>query len=116
MAVDIKQTKAVNIDASGGAVTDQTVFTVPVGYQAVVTMWFQVNTSGTTGTFTSHWHTKGIEVPFMSAKSLNASEHIEFGGNDMWIVMDSGDVFAVSVSSGNTTSIIISYRLERING
>jgi hypothetical protein len=103
------------IDTSGGDVTDQTIFTVPTGYNAIVTMWFQVNISGSTGTYSSHWNSGGVAYPFMSAKSLASGEHIEFGGNDMWIVMDAGDTFDVSAPSGHDTTIFVSYQLVRVS-
>lgn len=101
-----------NVDASGGAVTDEVVFTVPVGYHAVVHMFFVANTSVGSATISAKWFNDTTHT-FLSAKNMSAGDYIQFGGDGLWLVMHEGDSFKVDVSSGSTATFLVSYTLER---
>ena len=101
-----------NIDASGGAVTDEVVFTVPAGYHAVVHMFHITNTSGASHVMSAKW-SNGADYNFLSAKNFSAGEFIQFGGDGLWLVMHAGDTFKVDVASGGAATILLSYTLER---
>ena len=103
----------INLDASGGAITDQVVYTVPTGYKAIVTMFFMSNVGGSTTTVGAKWHA-GATVPFLGSKSLGAGDFIQFGGGEgLYMSMHEGDYIAVSVGSGGTCGLILSYHLVR---
>lgn len=103
----------VNLDATGGAITDQTIYTVPTGYKAIVTMFFISNVGGLTTTVGAKWH-DGATVPFLGSKSLGAGNFIIFGGGEgLYMAMNEGDYITVSVSFGGTCGLILSYRLIR---
>ena len=103
----------VNLDASGGAITDQTIYTVPSGYKAIVTMFFLSNVGGSTTTVGAKWH-DGATIPFLGSKSLGAGDYIQFGGGEgLYMAMSEGDYISVSVASGGTCGLILSYYLTR---
>lgn len=106
-----KRSIGVELDASGGAITDQTIFTVPTGYRAIINLFFLSNTGGSTTTVDAKWH-DGTVITFLGGKSLTAAEFLQFGG-DVYLVMEESDYFTVSVASGGTVNVIISYELER---
>jgi len=108
-----KQSVGVNLDASGGAITDQEVFRVPVGYKAIVTMFFMSNTGGSTTTVGAKWH-DGSTVPFLGGKSLGAGDYLQFGGPEgAFLSMNEDDHIDVSVASGGVVGLILSYVLLR---
>lgn len=103
----------VNLDASGGAITDQVIFTCPNGYKAIVTMFFMSNVGGSTTTVGAAWH-DGAVVPFLGSKSLGAGDYVMFGGGaGQYMAISQGDTIKVSVASGGTCGLILSYHLVR---
>ena len=114
MSNSLKRSAGINITASGGAVVDQEVYRVPKGYHAIVTMFFLSNVGGSTTTVDAKWH-DGSVIPFLGGKSLNAADYVQFGGGDgIFLTMSEDDYFTVSVASGGSVSIIISYELQRV--
>ena len=110
----LKRSIGVNIDASGGAVTDQEIFRVPAGYDAIVTMFFLSNIGGSTTTVDAKWH-DGTVITFLGGKSLNAADILQFGGEiGNFLTMSPDDYFTVSVASGGQCAVIISYELQRL--
>lgn len=102
----------VNLNASGGAITDQVVYTVPTGYKAIVTMFFMSNVGGSTTTVGAKW-VDGSTIPFLGSKSLPAGDQVIFGGDGQFLAMAEGDTIQVSVASGGTCGLILSYHLIR---
>lgn len=103
----------VSLDASGGAITDQVVYTTPTGYKAIVTMFFISNVGGSTTTVGAKWN-DGSVIPFLGSKSLSSGDHLIFGGAEgLYMAMSEGDTISVSVASGGTCGLIISYHLTR---
>lgn len=105
-----KRSVGVELDGTGGAIVDQTIFTVPTGYRAIVNLFFVSNTGGSTTTVDAKWH-DGTTITFLGGKSLTASEFLQFGG-DVYLVMDEGDYFSASVALNGVINIIVSYELE----
>ena len=109
----MKDSIGVEIDATGGAVTDQVIYTVPTGYHSLVSMFFLSNTGGSTTTVGGAWN-DGVSVPFLAGKSLAAGDHLQFGGTyGAWLAMEEGDTISVSVASGGTCAAILSFELIR---
>lgn len=105
----MKKSLGVNVT---GVVTDQTIFTVPTGYDAHVTLFFVSNVGGSTQTATAKWH-DGSVIPFIGDKSFGAGDYLQFGGGyGAHLVMKEGDYFSVSTNGGDF-SFIISYDLLR---
>lgn len=108
--------KGVNLDASGGAITDQVILTVPTGYKMIVTMFFMANVGGSTTTVGAKWN-DGATIPFLGSKSLGSGDFIQFGGGDgLYMAMYEDDTITASVSSGGVCGLIISYHLVRADG
>lgn len=109
----MKSSVGVNLDATGGAITDQIVYTVPTGYRSTISLFWMSNVGGTSTTVGGKW-SDGADITFMSGKSLNAGDHIEFGGPyGAWLSMDEGDTLKASVANGGVCGLIISYELVR---
>jgi len=109
----MKESLGVNLDASGGAITDQVVYTVPTGYKSLISLFFLSNVGGSTATVGAKWN-DGASVEFLAGKNISAGDHIQFGGTyGAWLCMDEGDTMAVSVSSGATCGLIMSYEQMR---
>ena len=106
----MKKSIGVSITGTGA---DITVFTVPNGYKAIVTMFFISNVGGSTTTVNAHWH-DGSVVPFLGSKSLGAGDYVIFGGGEgLYMAMEEGDYIDVNVASGGSCGCIISYDLVR---
>lgn len=106
----MKKSVGVSITGTGA---DQTVFSVPNGYKAIVTMFFISNVGGSTTAVGAHWH-DGTVVPFLGSKSLGAGDYVIFGGGEgLYMAMEQGDFIDVNVASGGSCGCIISYDLVR---
>ena len=113
MSLTNKRSLGVSLNASAGAITDQTIFTVPSGYKAIVTMFFMSNVGGSTTTVGAKWH-DGSTIPFLGAKSLGSGDYVQFGGGEgLYMAMGENDYITVSVASGGVCGLILSYTLER---
>ena len=106
----MKKSIGVSITGTGN---DQTIYTVPTGYKAIVTMFFISNVGGSTTTVGAHWH-DGSVVPFLGSKSLGAGDYIIFGGGEgLYMALEQGDYIDVNVATGGNCGCIISFDLVR---
>ena len=106
----MKKSIGVSITGTGA---DQTIYTVPTGYKAIVTMFFISNVGGSTTTVGAHWH-DGSVVPFLGSKSLGSGDYIIFGGGEgLYMALEQGDYIDVNVASGGSCGCIISFDLVR---
>lgn len=74
------------------ASTDTTLFTVPNGYVAHLSMVFVSNTSGSTGSMTFHWehaHNTLHKIYILNGYSLSSKNYVQFSNGI--VVMQSGD-------------------------
>ena len=110
---NVKRSLGIAIDATAGAVVDQVLFTVPVGYRCIVHMFLMANTSGANSVVSAKWTNDGTAFAFMDGSTLAANDHIQFGGNGLWLVLDEADNFIGSVSNGHSADVLISYELSR---
>lgn len=92
-----------------------TLFTVPQGYSAVVSMLSIANAGGSTASVSAAWH-DGATITFQGSKSVGAGEQLQFGGEfGFFLVMTQGDYLTVTPASGSTFTTIVSFELERHN-
>lgn len=92
-----------------------TLFTVPQGYSAVVSMLFIANAGGSTAGVSASWH-DGETITFQGTKSVGSGESLMFGGEfGYFLVMTQGDYLTVTPDSGSTFTAIVSFDLERHN-
>ena len=106
--------KSVGVSLTGTG-SPETIFTVPNGYKAIVTMFFLSNVGGSTTTIGASWH-DGTTVPFLGSKSLGAGDYVQFGGGEgLYMAMEEGDYITVTVASGGSCGLIISYDLVRMD-
>lgn len=91
-----------------------TLFTVPVGYRAIVTLLFIANAGGSTSGVSSSW-VNGTTITFQGNKSVGAGDNLQFGGDGKWIALREGDSITVTPDAGSTFTALISFELERHN-
>jgi hypothetical protein len=93
-----------------------TLFTVPTGYEARVTMLYIANsaTSGSAG-YSAAWH-DGSVITFQSNKSLGHGTYDQFGGEGAFLVMNEGDYLTVTPDAGSTFTAIVSFFLLKSDG
>lgn len=93
-----------------------TLFTVPTGYEARVTMLFVANTaaSGTAG-YSSSWH-DGSVITFQANKTLGHGEYDQFGGEGAFLVMEEGDYLTVTPDAASSFTAIVSFMLVKSDG
>jgi hypothetical protein len=92
-----------------------TLFTVPTGYEARVTMLFIANGTGSTAGYEATWH-DGEDITFQSNKSLANGEYDQFGGEDAFLVMEGGDYLTVTPDAGSVFTAIVSFHLVKSDG
>lgn len=96
--------------------TANTLFTVPTGYEARVTMLFVANAaaSGSDG-YSAQWH-DGATITFQSNKHLTHGTYDQFGGEGAFLVMTEGDYLTVTPDAGSTFTAIVSFTLIKSDG
>ena len=88
-----------------------TIFTVPTGYHAEVTMLFIANAGASTKSVSASWH-DGSVVTFQGSKSVNAGEFIQFGGDyGSFLIMTDGDYLTITPEAGSTFTAIVSFHV-----
>ena len=95
--------------------TSNTLFTVPTGYEARVTMLFISNGTGSTAGYEAAWH-DGSVITFQANKSLNDGEYDQFGGEGAFLIMTEGDYLTVTPDAGSTFTAIVSFLLVKNDG
>lgn len=91
---------------------ENTVFTVPDGYEARVTMVFITNNSGNSKSFSAAWNDDGTDITFASSKSLNSKEFIQYGGEfGDFLILDEGDYMTITPEAGSDYTVITSFML-----
>ena len=97
--------------------TANTLFTVPNGYEARVTMVYITNNTGSSKSFSAEWNDSGTSIPFASSKSLNSKDFIQYGGEfGDFLIMDEGDYMTVTPEAGSTFVSIVSFILLKHDG
>lgn len=92
-----------------------TLFTVPMGYRAIVTYLFIANAAASGSFEVSAAWVNGTTIVFQSAKAVSHGDAIQFGGDGKWLAMREGDSITVTPEAGSTFTALISFELERHN-
>jgi hypothetical protein len=95
--------------------TSNTLFTVPTGYEARVTMLFIANVTGSTAGYSAAWHDGSI-ITFQSNKSLGDGDYDQFGGEGIFLVMSEGDYLTITPNAGSIFTAIVSFFLLKFDG
>lgn len=97
--------------------SSNTLFTVPSGYEARVSMVYIANNGNQNRDFSALWNHRGTDVQFAAGRNLNNSEYVQFGGDfGGFLVMDEGDYIAVTPESGSNFVSIVSLILLKHDG
>jgi hypothetical protein len=92
-----------------------TLFTVPTGYEARVTMLFVANGTGSTAGYSAAWH-DGEVITFQANKSLGSGAYDQFGGEGAFLVMTEGDYLTVTPDPASVFTSIVSFKLIKSDG
>ena len=92
--------------------TANTLFTVPEGYHAEVTLLLLANTRGSSKSISGIWHEGVTSISFQGSKSVGAGEVLKFGGPPgEYLIITEGDYLSVTPEAGSTFSAIVSFDL-----
>jgi hypothetical protein len=97
---------------AAGATT--TLFTVPAGYKAEVSLLFISNHSGnnkTIGAYWQHAHDIDHKIIIMEDNNLDARDFIQFAGAS--IIMQAGDSIVLTTEAGSAMSAICTFDLKK---
>lgn len=92
-----------------------TLFTVPMGYRAIVSYLFIANAAASGSADVSAAWVNGTTVVFQSAKSVGHGDALQFGGDGKWMALREGDSITVTPAAASTFTALISFELERHN-
>ena len=96
--------------------TANTLFTVPTGYKAEVSLLFVSNHTGNNKTISAYWqHAHNIDhkIIIVDAYLLAATEFIKFDGST--IILQAGDSMVLTPETGSAMSAIATVDLYKEN-
>ena len=91
-----------------------TLFTVPNGYKAEVSLLFISNNTGNNKSISAYWqhaHDAGHQIRIIDGYLLAAKEFIKFDGST--IIMQSGDSMVLTTEGGSDMSAICTFDLRK---
>ena len=91
-----------------------TLFIVPAGYKAEVSLLFISNHTGNNKTISAYWqhaHDAAHQIIIIDGYPLAATEFIKFDGST--IVMQSGDSLVLTPEAGSNMSAIVTFDLYK---
>lgn len=91
-----------------------TLFTVPMGYKAEVSLLFVSNHTGNNKTISAYWqhaHDASHQIIIIDAYPLAATEFIKFDGST--IVLQSGDSMVLTPEADSAMSAIATFDLRK---
>ena len=92
--------------------TANTLFVVPTGYHAKVTLLLIANVGGSSKNVSGAWHEGATSISFQGAKSVSAGETLKFGGPPgEFLLMTEGDYLSVTPEAGSSFTAIVSFDL-----
>ena len=93
--------------------TANTIFTVPDGHHAKVSMLWIANSTGSTKSIQGSWvKADGTIIPFQGAKSVASGETLKFGGEyGYFLIMKDGDYLRLTPEASSTFSCLCTFEL-----
>lgn len=89
-----------------------TLFVVPDGHHARVTMLFIANAGGLPANVSASWVETSATIPFQGSKSVGAGEVLQFGGEyGYFLIMKDGESLTVTPAAGSTFTALVSFEL-----
>lgn len=89
-----------------------TLFVVPDGHHAKVTMLFIANAGGSTASVSASWVETSATITFQGDKSVGAGEVLQFGGEfGYFLIMKDGESLTVTPAAGSTFTALVSFDL-----
>ena len=94
-----------------------TLFIVPAGYEARVSMVYISNNTGSSKSFTASWWHDGTEISFAASKNLGSNEFIQYGGQfGDFLILDEEDYMTITPEVSSTFVSIVSFILLKHDG
>jgi hypothetical protein len=95
--------------------TPTTVYTVPKGCKAIVTLLFISNSTGSGKTVTAVWHdhSEGDDITIAHSTSLNSGNNNYLQLSDGRMVMDEYDYVKITTETGSTMSAILTMEIHQ---
>jgi hypothetical protein len=92
--------------------TANTLFVVPTGHHAKVSMLFIANAGGSTAGVSALWAETDGDLPFQGAKSVGAGDVLQFGGEyGYFLILKDGESISVTPEAGSTFTALVSFEL-----
>jgi hypothetical protein len=89
-----------------------TLFVVPEGYHAKVTMLFIANAGGSTAGVAAAWEETDATIPFQGDTSVGAGTNLQFGGPEgLFLILKDGEYITVTPDAGSTFTALVSFEL-----
>ena len=87
-------------------------FVVPEGYHAKVSMLFIANAGGSTSGVQAAWEETDATIPFQGNASVNAVTSLQFGGEyGYFLILKDGEYITVTPDAGSTFTALVSFEL-----
>jgi hypothetical protein len=93
--------------------TPTTVYKVPKGCKAILTLLYISNSTGSNKTVTAEWHdhSEGDDIVILSSTTLDAKKYIQL--SDGRVVLDEYDYIEITTETGSTMSVILTMELHQ---
>jgi hypothetical protein len=89
-----------------------TLFVVPDGHHAKVSMLFIANAGGSTASVSGNWEETNETIPFQGSKSVGAGEQLQFGGEyGYFLILKDGEYLTITPAAGSTFTALVSFEL-----
>lgn len=96
------------------AATPTTLFTVPQGYVAELSLLFLSNHTTSAKTVSVYWehaHDPTHDIYIVNQKSLSSKDYLQF--SDSSIIMQSGDSLKIDTETGSNYTVIVTFDLRK---
>ena len=89
-----------------------TLFVVPEGHHAKVSMLFIGNAGGSTAGVAAAWEETNATIPFQGDTSVGAGTSLQFGGEyGYFLILKDGEYITVTPDAGSTFTALVSFEL-----
>jgi hypothetical protein len=95
--------------------TPTTIYTVPKGCKAIITLLFISNSTGSGKTVNAVWHdhSEGDDITIAHATNLNSGNNNYIQFSDGRMVMDEYDYVEITTETGSTMSSIMTMEIHQ---
>ena len=92
-----------------------TIFKVPLGHEAKITMLLVSNTGSGNRSFDATWHGEET-IEFRSGVSVHSGNYDSFGGDGVFLMLMEHDYLTITPQSNSDFSAVVSFTLRKTDG